>query len=161
MFPYREVLARLRAGDTDREVARSGLMGRQKVASFRAVAAGQGWLAPDRALPDESEIGQVLGQSRRARSTVSSVEPWRALVAGWLDQGVQGTTIHGALCRDHGYTRAATPRWRAWSAAFAAPGRSRQPCGCTSNPVMRRRSTSAPGRCCATRRVSSSAPRHS
>jgi hypothetical protein len=31
-------------------------------------------------------------------------EPWRELVAGWLDQGVQGTTIHGALCRDHGYT---------------------------------------------------------
>jgi hypothetical protein len=45
MFQYREVLARLRAGDTDREVARGGLMGRQKVAAFRAVSHAQGWLS--------------------------------------------------------------------------------------------------------------------
>ncbi len=61
MFQYREVLARLRAGDTDREVARSGQMGRQKVAGFRAVAAGQGWLLPQVALPEEQAIAAVLG----------------------------------------------------------------------------------------------------
>lgn len=104
MFQYREVLARLRAGDTDREVARGGLMGRQKVAAFRAVSHAQGWLCPERALPDEAALAEVLGEHRRARSTVSSVEPWRELIAGWLDQGVQGTTIHAALCRNHGFT---------------------------------------------------------
>jgi hypothetical protein len=35
MFQYREVLLRLRQGDTDRKIAGSGLMGRRKVAAFR------------------------------------------------------------------------------------------------------------------------------
>ncbi|MCA3074796.1 MAG: IS21 family transposase [Rhodocyclaceae bacterium] len=104
MFQYRQALARLRAGDTDRELARSGLMGREKVAAFRAIAAEQGWLAPDRALPEEGELAALLGQPRRARSTVSSVEPWRAQVTAWVEEGVQGTTIHAALKRNHGYT---------------------------------------------------------
>src|SRR3990170_2026813 len=104
MFQYRQVLARLRAGDTDREVARTGQMGRQKVAWFRTMAAGQGWLALDVALPDEAAIAQALGGPRRANSTVSSVEPFRGLVTTWIGQGVQGTTIHAALCRNHGYT---------------------------------------------------------
>jgi hypothetical protein len=30
MFQYRQVLVRLRAGDTTRQIARSGLMGRDK-----------------------------------------------------------------------------------------------------------------------------------
>lgn len=104
MFQYRQVLARLRAGDTDRELCRCGLMGREKVAAFRAVAVEQGWLAPDRPLPEEGELAAVLGQARRARSTVSSVEPWRAQVTAWVEEGVQGTTIHAALRRNHGYT---------------------------------------------------------
>ena len=104
MFQYRQVLARLRAGDTDRELCRCRLMGREKVAAFRAVAVEQGWLGPDRPLPDEGELAAVLGQARRARSTVSSVEPWRAQVTAWVEEGVQGTTIHAALKRNHGYT---------------------------------------------------------
>ncbi|MFT7775305.1 hypothetical protein [Roseateles sp.] len=31
MFQYRQVLVRLRAGDTAREIARSGLLGRDKI----------------------------------------------------------------------------------------------------------------------------------
>lgn len=38
MFHYRQVLARLRAGDSERDVARSGSMGRQKVAALRELA---------------------------------------------------------------------------------------------------------------------------
>ncbi len=36
MFQYRQVLLRLRQGDSDRDIARSGLMGRTKVAGFSA-----------------------------------------------------------------------------------------------------------------------------
>lgn len=43
MFQYRQVLVRLRAGDTVREIARSGLMGRDKLGKLRAVAMAQGW----------------------------------------------------------------------------------------------------------------------
>ena len=38
MFQFRQVLVRLRAGDTAREVARSGLLGRDKVNELMRVA---------------------------------------------------------------------------------------------------------------------------
>ena len=42
MFQYRQVLLRLRQGDSDRDIARSRLMGRPKVAVFRLLADAQG-----------------------------------------------------------------------------------------------------------------------
>ena len=47
MFQYRQVLVRLRQGDSDREIARSRLMGRPKVAALRGLASTEGWLVPD------------------------------------------------------------------------------------------------------------------
>jgi transposase len=103
MFQYRQVLVRLRAGDTVREIARSGLMGRDKLASLRELALQQGWLDAA-ALPDDEAIAAALGTGRRARSTVSSVEPLRAVVQHWFDAGVQGRAIHAALRREHAFT---------------------------------------------------------
>jgi len=42
MYQYRQVLARMRQGDSDRDIARSRLMGRKKVAQLRAVAQERG-----------------------------------------------------------------------------------------------------------------------
>ena len=44
MYEYRAVLVRMRQGDSDRAIARSGLMGRSKVRRFRALADFHGWL---------------------------------------------------------------------------------------------------------------------
>ena len=104
MFQYRQVLVRLREGDSERVIARSGLMGREKAAAFRALARAQGWLEPGAALPEEAVIAAAVGQARRARTTVSSVTPWQPLITAWLEQGVQGKAMHAALCRDHGFT---------------------------------------------------------
>ena len=38
MFEYRQVLTRMRLGDTDRAIARAGLMGRRKAAQLRLTA---------------------------------------------------------------------------------------------------------------------------
>ena len=106
MFQYRQVLVRLRAGDTVREIARSGLMGRDKLAALRAVARQQGWLDAGAQVPDDAAIAAALaelGKGQRASSTVSSVEPHRELVKRWLDAGVQGSAIHAALKREHAY----------------------------------------------------------
>jgi transposase len=104
MFQYRQALVRLRAGDTVREIARSRLMGRDKLAALRALAEAQGWLAAQAELPDDQTLTQALGARRRAASTVSSVEPLREVVQRWFDAGVQGRAIHAALLREHGYT---------------------------------------------------------
>lgn len=103
MFQYRQVLVRLRAGDAVREIARSGLMGRDKLAALRTVAQEHGWLDSATELPTDDVIAAAVGPPRRASSTISSVEPHRALVKAWLDAGVQGRAIHAALQREHAW----------------------------------------------------------
>src|SRR5271156_3728443 len=100
MFQYRQVLLRLRQGDSDRDIARSGLMGRPKVAMFRLLATAQGWLQPGAPLPDDAAIAAVISSPRRASSTISSVEPYRLHVERWAAKDVGGVAIHAALWRE-------------------------------------------------------------
>jgi transposase len=103
MFQYRQILLRLRQGDSDRDLARARLLGRPKAAAFRALAAREGWLDPEQPLPDDATIAAAVGSARRAASTVSSVEPFRERVERWAAEGVNGVVIHRALVREHGY----------------------------------------------------------
>jgi hypothetical protein len=94
----------MRQGDSDRDIARSGLMGRKKLTAVRRIASERGWLGPELPLPDDAEIAGVLGRTPHLPSTcVSTLEPLRDVVRGWFDAGVQGTTIFSALQRNHGY----------------------------------------------------------
>jgi transposase len=104
MFQYRQALVRLRQGDSDRDIARSRLMGRPKVAALRALALSRGWLDPAVPLPEDAELAAAIGKARRARSTISSVEPYRVLVERWHGDGLSGEVIHALLGREHGYT---------------------------------------------------------
>jgi transposase len=104
MFHFRQVLVRLRAGDTVREVARAGLMSRGKQAELVAVAKERGWLEPGNELPDDEAIAAAMAPRKRAASTVSAAEPMREVVQRWFDAGVQGRAIHAALQREHGFT---------------------------------------------------------
>jgi hypothetical protein len=104
MFQYRQALVRLRAGHPVREIARSRLMGRDKLYEFKALAERLGWLDASAELPDDATIVAAFSPPRRASSTVSSVEPLREIVQHWFDAGVQGRAIHAALKREHAYT---------------------------------------------------------
>ena len=104
MFEYRQVLARMRLGDTDRAIARVGLMGRRKVAQLRRTAEAAGWLDVATPLPGDPELGAHLGSVRTQPAVTSLAEPHRERITRWWRQGVQGTTIHGALVRSHGFT---------------------------------------------------------
>ena len=73
MYQYRQVLVRMRQGDSDRDIARSRLMGRKKLARLRAVAAERGWLAPEVPLPDDA----VLATRRVDEPPVASRLPLR------------------------------------------------------------------------------------
>src|SRR5581483_3428103 len=84
MHQYRAVLARMRQGDSDRDIAAARLMGRNKLARFHALATKHGWLASGSALPDDATIAAALGVAKRARSTISSVQPYRARVERWI-----------------------------------------------------------------------------
>lgn len=105
MFQYRHALVRLRAGDSVRTIARSGLMGRDKLAALHAIASEQGWLQQSCELPDDAALAATIGASRRpSASTISSAERHRAVVQQWLEANVQGRAIHAALKREHGYS---------------------------------------------------------
>jgi transposase len=105
LFEYRQVLVRMRQGDSDRDIGRSGLMGRKKLTAVRRMADERGWLNPGQPLPDDTVIAGVFGRTPHLPSTcVSTLEPFREQIRDWHDAGVQGTTIHHALKRNHGYT---------------------------------------------------------
>jgi len=104
MFEYRQVLVRMRQGDSDREIARAGLMGRKKAARLREEAQTRGWLERERPLPEDAVLAQALVAARPAPGPSSAVGPFAERIRGWRDSGIAGTTIHRALVRDHGFT---------------------------------------------------------
>jgi transposase len=104
MYQYRLVLNRMRRGESDREIARSKYLGRNKLSGLRELALQQGWLDAAATLPDDETIAAALGTPKRAVSTISTLETHRARIQEWLGQGVNGVTIHAALKRSHGYT---------------------------------------------------------
>lgn len=104
MYEYRQVLVRMRLGETDRAIARAGLMGRRKVGELRALAAAEGWLEPRSALPEDAVLAERIGRPRPKSSTTSRVEAYREQVTAWRERGFQGTTIHRLLERRHGFS---------------------------------------------------------
>ena len=59
MYQYRQVLVRMRQGDSDREIARDRLMGRKKLGHVRSTAVQRGWLDSAQPLPDDEALAQV------------------------------------------------------------------------------------------------------
>lgn len=120
MYQYRQILVRMRQGDSDRDIARARLMGRRKAAELREVAWERRWLEPGTALPEDADIAAALGEARRASSTISSLAPHRALVERWFAQGIPGTAMHAALKREHGYGGSYSSVYRMIAAIRAA-----------------------------------------
>jgi hypothetical protein len=79
-------------------------MGRRTAASLRILASERGWLSAEQPAPDDATIAEGLTPTKRAITTVSSLEPHRERIAAWLNQGVSGVVIHTVLKREHDYT---------------------------------------------------------
>jgi hypothetical protein len=104
MYQYRQVVVRMRLGDSDREIAKAGLMGRHKAAVLRQVALAHEWLNQEQPIPDEAMLAAVLIAAPAVTTPSQSlVEPYREQVTAWWQAGVQGTTIHQALVRQYGF----------------------------------------------------------
>jgi transposase len=104
MYEYRQVLHRMRLGDSDRAIAESGLMGRAKCGRFRALALRQGWLEAA-ALPDDAALWAVLAPTPSANPTRQSLSREHCeQIRQWVEQGVWGTTIFRTLVERFGFT---------------------------------------------------------
>jgi hypothetical protein len=103
MYQYRQVIHRMRMGETDRAIARTKLMGRLKCAQVRAVAEQNGWLA-DTPLPDDQLLAAMFTSSSANITHDSHCLPHEEQIAKWFNTGIQGTTIHRALVEQFGFT---------------------------------------------------------
>lgn len=103
MHEYRQVLIRMRLGDSDRAIAKLGLMGRPKAKQVREIAQAAGWLDSTVALPGDAILAERLVQRPSKPSTTSLVEPFAKEVEQWWKQGIAATTITAALKRKHGF----------------------------------------------------------
>ena len=103
MYEYRQVLTRMRLGESDRAIARSGLIGRQKASALREVASREGWLEASSVMPDDATLAQVLQVPCSRPQSAASVLPYQDKVTAWWRQGIRGTVIHQALVDTYGY----------------------------------------------------------
>ena len=119
MYQYRQVLTRMRLGESDRAIARSGLMGREKASAclradtrlrathrqaLRELAGREGRLDASRVLPDDATLARVLQAASSRPQSKSLVVPFQDKVTVWCRQGIRGTVIHQALVDTRGYT---------------------------------------------------------
>ena len=87
MHQYRQVLVRMRLGESDRQIAKAGLMGRTKAAAFRRTAASQGWLSAEHPVPDAAAFAEVFGKKSLALSPSSAlVAPHCDEITAWFRQ---------------------------------------------------------------------------
>jgi hypothetical protein len=102
MYEYRQVIYRMRLGESDRAIAKAGLIGRRKAAELRQHAKAHGWFEKG-PLPEDSELAVHFGKKPVATTSGSLVLPYAEEVEKWFENGIQGTTIHQALERKYGF----------------------------------------------------------
>jgi transposase len=94
----------MRLGESDRAIAKAGVMGRLKCAQFRELAISRGWLS-DAPLPEDRQLYEVFEsatQSNPTRQSLSLVHEER--IKQWVGQNIWGTTIYRALVEQFGFT---------------------------------------------------------
>jgi transposase len=103
MHEYRQVIHRMRQGQSDRAIAKAKLMGRLKCAWVRSVAQEKGWLA-NGPLPDDQQLSQIFVTPKPSNPTQTSLtQPYEKQIKAWVGQGVQATTIYQALVEQFGF----------------------------------------------------------
>lgn len=102
MFHYRQIIFRMRQGESDRQIAKAKLMGRLKCGHVREIAEQKGWLDPV-PLPEDAELARIFESKTPNPSQKSLVETHAEQVKQWWLEGIQGTTIHQALVNRFGF----------------------------------------------------------
>jgi transposase len=103
MHYLRDLVYRLRQGESERAIARDLGLSRMTVRKYHARAERAGYLAPKATLPSAEVLTTTLGAMSEAPRTASGVEPYATVVAELLAQRVEVMTIFDRLHDDHGY----------------------------------------------------------
>ena len=99
-----DLIHRLRAGESERRIAKDLGLSRPTVHKYRELAAQHGYLKPGSPMPDAATLRAVLGPDPQPPRQPSSIEPYRDLVQRLIDQQVEMTAIYQQLRDDYQYT---------------------------------------------------------
>ncbi len=100
----RDIVYRLRQGQSERQIALDLRVSRHTVARYRELAQGAGYLEVTGVLPTDRELLAVLGPVKTPPRIESTVAPYREVVEELLSEGVEMAAILARLREDHGYT---------------------------------------------------------
>lgn len=106
MNQVQEVIRRIQLNESERRIAQDLKMSRITVRKYAQLAKQKGYLEQGRQLPSEAELHSALGGEVPVKRQVSSVEPYRQVVAEWRKQGVEMTAIWLRLQENYGFTGA-------------------------------------------------------
>ncbi len=99
-----DIIYRLCQGQSERAVARDLGHSRVTVRHYRELAREKGYLDRQTPLPDAAQLLAEFGPPLPPPVQISTVEPYRTLVAEWLAQGVEMRAMHRHVVERHGYT---------------------------------------------------------
>lgn len=103
MYEIRQIIFRLRQGDSIRGIARAELADRKKIRKVHQVAIQQDWLNRKKELPTDEELLKFF-KSKKIISPQSLIGPYQEKIEEWFNRGIQASTIHAALQREHHFT---------------------------------------------------------
>lgn len=100
----RDVIHRLRQGESQRRIAQDLRMPRHTVARYAEFAETHGYLDPTCPLPDGRALQLALGEPKASPKAESSVAAYRDVVERLLAEHVELMAIFARLREDHGYS---------------------------------------------------------
>lgn len=103
MHEILQIIFRLKQGDSIRGISRAKLADRKKVRQIYRTAVEQGWLSPKSSLPSDEELSKFF-KPKPVINQSSLVASFKTQIEEWFKQGIQATTIHAALQRQHNFT---------------------------------------------------------
>lgn len=98
MHEIRQIIFRLRQGESIRGIERAKLADRKKIRKIRKIAIQKDWLNAKDELPSDEELSPFF-KPKKLISTQSLVLPYKSHIEEWFKQGVQASTIYAALQR--------------------------------------------------------------
>ena len=113
MWDMREILRRVRLGESDRAISQALGISRNTVRKYREWAAQAALPAGE--LPATEQLHALLQAQLPATPPPprpSAVEPYRELVVRWREQGLECQAIWQRLQRDHGFQGSYAALWR-------------------------------------------------
>lgn len=99
----RDLINHLRAGDSERRVARELELSRPTVHKYKVWAEAQGYLDPAQPLPDTATLLAQLGPVPKPPQMISELVEYQPFIEQLLRQGVEMTAIWQRLQEEHHY----------------------------------------------------------